>query len=108
MKRSTDPHKISENLITEALVVQLTKDTKFILDLLPDVPSENMKINTFIAFPETEDYVVADMLTLNQIPTDFMGNILTKTDFDSNKFRDKLKLNFCQSVVGGEITGNVH
>ena len=107
VKRSTDPQKISENLITEALV-QLKKDTKFMLQLLPDVPSENMKINTFLALPETDDNVVADMFTLNQIPTAFMGNILTKTDFDSNKFRDKLKLNFCQSVVGGEITENVN
>ena len=36
VKRSQNPHKISENLITEALV-QLTKDTKFILQLLQDV-----------------------------------------------------------------------
>mgnify|MGYP002050342127 CR=1 FL=1 len=96
VKRSSDPNKLSESLMTEALV-QLKKDAAFILQLLQDVPSENLKIDTFIAFPEAEYNVVEDLFTVNQLPSTFHDNILTKTDFTSNKIKDKLKLDFCQS-----------
>ena len=107
VKRSTDPNKLSKSLMTEALV-QLKKDTQFILQLLQDIPSENLKIDTFIAFAEAEDDIVEDLFTLHQIPSTFMGNILTQTDFTSNKFKDKLKLDFYRKGFGGEITENVY
>ena len=101
VKRSTDPGKLSEGLITEALV-QLKKDTHFILQLLQDVPAEKLKIETFIALPEAEDNVVEEMFNEHQIPTSFMGNVLTKTDFTTNKLKDKLNLDYCQSEEGRE------
>ena len=101
VKRSTDPGKLSEGLITEALV-QLKKDTHFILQLLQDVPAEKLKIETFIALPEAEDNVVEEKFNEHQIPTSFMGNVLTKTDFTTNKLKDKLNLDYCQSEEGGE------
>ena len=107
VKRSTKPHILSEGLMTEALV-QLKKDTQFILQLLQDIPSENLKIDTFIAFPEAEDDIVEDLFTVHQIPSNFMVNILTQTDFTSNKFKDKLKLDFYQKGFGGEIAENVY
>ena len=108
VKRSTDPQKLSESLIAEALV-QLKKDTKFILQLLQDVPSEKLKIDTFIAFPEAKDNVVEDIFTEHQISRAFMGNILTKTDFTTGGLKNKLKLDYCQSEIGGSGDGeNVH
>lgn len=132
VKRSTDPNKLSESLITEALV-QLKKDTHFILQLLQDIPSKNLKINTFLAFPEAEDDVVEELFTVHQIAnspqrghwnsvlcsclhlntyqiaTTYFDNILTKTDLTSSKgFRDKLKLDFFQSKNEREITENIH
>ena len=49
--------------------------------------------------------VVEDMFNELQIPTTFMNSILTKTDFITNRFKDKLNLNYFQSEV---VEENIH
>ena len=44
---------LNKLLVNKALN-QLEKDTKFILDLLPDIPTEKLDIKAVMAFPETE------------------------------------------------------
>ena len=64
---------LNNNLVTGAFI-QLVKDVKFILSLLPDVPKAGFKIHTFAAFPET--------LKEENFCMDCSNYILSKEDFN--------------------------
>ena len=97
------------NPVQNALI-QLSKDVKFVLSLLPDIPAENIIIKTFAVFPETKT---------NQIfCSQCAEHILSREDFEFGlesfkkklcletpkltKENEGLLLNACARLIGHE------